>query len=151
VLLLRSATYMPLLLDTTMTDYTIIFDGGSHGNPGLGYGSYALIRNQDGRVRKKRLRFGDQVTSNQAEYQALIAALEDLIDTIAKAGRSPTYFSVEIKGDSQLVMRQIEGTWKTKSLNLMPLRDKVEELLAQMGSFKLTWQARDKSEKMLGH
>lgn len=134
-----------------MTDYTIIFDGGSHGNPGLGYGSYALIRNQDGRLRKERLRFGDQVTSNQAEYQALIAALEDLIDTIVKAGRSPTDFSVEIKGDSQLVMRQIEGTWKTKSLNLMPLRDKVEELLAQMGSVKLTWQPRDKSEEMLGH
>jgi ribonuclease HI len=148
---LRSATDVPLLLDTTMTNYTIIFDGGSHGNPGLGYGSYALIRNQDGRLRKKRLRFGDQVTSNQAEYQALIAALEDLIDTIVKAGRSPTGFSVEIKGDSQLVMHQIKGTWKTKSLNLMPLRDKVEELLAQMGSVKLTWQPRDKSEKILGH
>jgi ribonuclease HI len=134
-----------------MTDYTIIFDGGSHGNPGLGYGSYALIRNQDGRLRKKRLRFGDQITSNQAEYQALVAALEDLISTILKARRSPRDFSVEIKGDSRLVMRQIEGSWKTKSLNLMPLRDKVEELLAQMGSFKLTWQPREKSEELLGH
>ena len=134
-----------------MTDYTIVFDGGSHGNPGLGYGSYALIRNQDGKLRKRRLRFGDQITSNQAEYQALIAALEDLINTIVKAGRSPTDFSVEIKGDSQLVMRQIEGSWKTKSLNLMPLRDKVEELLAQIGSFELTWQPRERSEKLLGH
>jgi len=134
-----------------MTDYTIVFDGGSHGNPGVGYGSYALIRNQDGKLRKRRLRFGDQVTSNQAEYQALIAALEDLTNTIVEAGRSPTDFSVEIKGDSQLIIRQVEGSWKTKSLNLMPLRDKVEELLAQMGSFELTWQPRERSEKLLGH
>ena len=134
-----------------MTDYTIVFDGGSHGNPGLGYGSYALIRNQDGKLRKRRLRFGDQITSNQAEYQALIAALEDLINTIVKAGRSPKDFSVEIRGDSQLVMRQIEGSWKTKSLALMPLRDRVEELLEIIGSVELTWQPRAKSEKVLGH
>jgi len=134
-----------------MTDYTIVFDGGSYGNPGLGYGSYALIRNHDGKLRRSRLRFGDQVTSNQAEYQALIAALEDLISTIVKAGRSPKDFSAEIKGDSRLVMRQIEGSWKTKSLNLMPLRDRVEELLARMGSFELIWQPREESEKLLGH
>ncbi len=144
-------TNLPLLPDTTMPDYTIVFDGGSHGNPGLGYGSYALIRNQDGRLRKRRLSFGDQVTSNQAEYQALIAALEDLIGTIVKAQRSPTDFSAEIKGDSRLVMHQIEGSWKTKSLNLMPLRDRVVELLAQLGSFELTWQPRQESEKLLGH
>ena len=93
-----------------MTDYTIIFDGGSRGNPGQGYGSYALRRNEDGKLRRKRLRFGDQVTSNQAEYQALIAALEDLIGTIEKAGRSPGGFSVDIRGDSRLVMRQLADT-----------------------------------------
>lgn len=134
-----------------MTDYTIVFDGGSHGNPGQGYGSYILRRNQDGRTRKKRLRFGDQVTSNEAEYQALIAALEDLISTIRGAGRSPTDFSVEIKGDSRLIMHQVEGSWKTKSLNLMPLRDQVEELLAPMGSVKITWHPREETEKLLGH
>lgn len=134
-----------------MTDYTIVFDGGSRGNPGVGYGSYALRRNRDGKLRKRRLRFGEQVTSNEAEYQALIAALEDLIGTIRKAGRSPKDFSVEIKGDSRLIMHQIDGSWKTKSLNLMPLRDRVEELLADLGPFELTWQPRRESVKLLGH
>lgn len=134
-----------------MTDYTIIFDGGSRGNPGQGYGSYALRRNEDGKLRRSRLRFGDQVTSNQAEYQALIAALEDLIGTIEKARRSPGSFSVDIKGDSRLVMRQLDGSWKTKSLTLMPLRDRAEELLAQMGSVELTWQPREESVRILGH
>lgn len=138
-------------LDSANTDYLIVFDGGSRGNPGVGYGSYALRRNVDGKARKKRLRFGELVTSNQAEYRALIAALEDLMQTIRKAGRSPSTFSVEIRGDSRLVMNQIQGTWKTKSLNLMPLRDRVEELLARMGSVRITWQPREESEKLLGH
>ena len=134
-----------------MTDYTIVFDGGSRGNPGQGYGSYALRRNEDGKLRRRRLRFGDQVTSNQAEYQALIAALEDLVGTIEKARRSPGDFSVDIRGDSRLVMRQLEGSWKTKSLALMPLRDRAEELLTQMGSVELNWQRREESVKILGH
>ncbi|MGB9299408.1 MAG: ribonuclease HI family protein [Anaerolineae bacterium] len=134
-----------------MTHYTIVFDGGSRGNPGQGYGSYALRRNEDGKTRKRRLRLGDQVTSNQAEYQALIAALEDLIDTIQKAGRSPSDFSVEIKGDSRLVMHQLDGSWKTKSLNLMELRDRVEHLMTQMRSVELVWQPRNESVRILGH
>jgi ribonuclease HI len=134
-----------------MTHYTIVFDGGSRGNPGQGYGSYALRRNEDGKTRKRRLRLGDQVTSNQAEYQALIAALEDLIDTIQKAGRSPRDFSVEIRGDSRLVMHQLDGSWKTKSLNLMELRDRVEHLMTQMRSVELVWQPRNESVRILGH
>jgi ribonuclease HI len=135
----------------TMTHYTIVFDGGSRGNPGQGYGSYALRRNEDGRLRKRRLRLGDQVTSNQAEYQTLVAALEDLIDTIRRARRSPRDFSVEIRGDSRLVMRQLDGSWKTKSLNLMELRDRVEDLMTQMGSVELVWQPRNESVRILGH
>ena len=134
-----------------MTDYSIVFDGGSRGNPGQGYGSYALRRDRDAKVRLRRLRFGDQVTSNEAEYQALIAALEDLISTIEKAGRSPADFSIEIRGDSRLVLYQLDGKWKTKSPNLMPLRDRAGELLAELGSYKLTWQAREETVKILGH
>jgi ribonuclease HI len=134
-----------------MADYTIVFDGGSKGNPGQGYGSYVLRRNTDGKLRRRRLIFGDQETSNQAEYRALIAALEDLIGTILKAGRAPKDFSVEIKGDSRLVMHQLDGSWKTKSLNLMPLRDRVEELLEQIGPADLVWQPREESVRLLGH
>jgi ribonuclease HI len=134
-----------------MTDYTIVFDGGSRGNPGWGYGSYALRRNEDGRLRRRRLSFGDGVTSNQAEYQALIAALEDLVHTIQKAGRSSEDFSVDIRGDSNLVIYQLDGSWKTKSLKLMPLRDRAEELLSQMGAVELVWQPREETVKVLGH
>lgn len=139
------------MMDGEKTDYTLIFDGGSYGNPGLGYGSHVLIRNKDGKQRVKRLRFGEDMTSNEAEYRTLIAGLEDLVSTIRKAGRSPQQFSLEVRGDSRLILYQVARKWKTKKLHLMPLRDKVEELLEGFGSITLIWQRRDKSEKVLGH
>jgi len=133
------------------TDYTLIFDGGSLGNPGLGYGSYLLVRNRDGRSRTQRLNFQEEMTSNEAEYRTLIAGLEDLLSTIRKAGRSPRQFSLEVRGDSRLILYQVARRWKTKKPHLMPLRDKVEELLDGFGSITLIWQRRDKSERVLGH
>jgi len=132
-------------------DYTLTFDGGSLGNPGPGYGSYILVRNVDEKRRVKRLQFGDDMTSNQAEYRALIAGLEDLVSTIRKARRSPQQFSLEVRGDSRLILYQVARKWKTKKPHLMPLRDKVEELLEGFGSITLIWQRRDKSERVLGH
>ncbi len=133
------------------TDYTLIFDGGSLGNPGPGYGSYSLVRNVDGKRRVKRLQFGEDMTSNEAEYRTLIAGLEDLVSTIRKAGRAPQQFSLEVRGDSRLILYQVARRWKTKKPHLMPLRDKVEELLEGFGSITLIWQRRDKSERVLGH
>jgi len=132
-------------------DYTLIFDGGSLGNPGPGYGSYVLIRNRDGKSRTQRLDFQEEMTSNQAEYRTLIAGLQDLVSTIRKARRSPQQFSLEVRGDSRLVLYQVARKWKTKKPHLMPLRDKVEELLEGFGSIALIWQRKDKSERVLGH
>jgi ribonuclease HI len=132
-------------------DYTLTFDGGSLGNPGPGYGSYFLVRNRDGKSRTQRLDFQEEMTSNQAEYRTLIAGLEDLVSTIRKAGRSPQKFSLEVRGDSRLILYQVARRWKTKKPHLMPLRDKVEALLEGFGSITLIWQRRDKSERVLGH
>jgi len=105
----------------------------------------------DGKQRVKRLQFGDDMTSNEAEYRTLIAGLEDLVSTIRKAGRVPQQFSLEVRGDSRLILYQVARRWKTKKPHLMPLRDKVEELLEGFGSITLIWQRRDKSERVLGH
>ena len=139
------------MIDGEKTDYTLIFDGGSLGNPGPGYGSYVLVRNSDGKSRTQRLDFQEEMTSNEAEYRTLIAGLEDLVSTIHKARRSPQQFSLEVRGDSRLILYQVARKWKTKKPHLMPLRDKVEELLEGFGSITLIWQRRDKSERVLGH
>ena len=68
-------------------DYVIVFDGGSQGNPGPGYGSYQLARAADGRKDLVRLDFGRDMTNNEAEYHTLIASLEGLLDRIQGAGQ----------------------------------------------------------------
>lgn len=134
-----------------MKDYTLIFDGGSLGNPGQGYGSYALIRNSDGSQRIQRLEFEGELTNNEAEYLSLIAALEDTIATIEAADRDPAEFSIDVRGDSRLVLRQTAGEWKVRKPHLRPLCDRTVDLLNRFGRFQLTWHERGESVDVLGH
>jgi len=140
-----------LLTTVKMADYTLIFDGGSLGNPGPGYGSYMLVRNGDGKQRLERLDFSEEMTNNQAEYRTLIAGLEDIVRTIKRAGRDPAEFSVEVRGDSRLVLNQTAGKWKVKQPHLRPLHDRARELLRRFGGFELVWQKRSESVAVLGH
>lgn len=134
-----------------MADYTLIFDGGSRGNPGPGYGSYAVIRRVDGSQRIARLTFDGEMTNNVAEYRTLIAGLEDLIGEIEQAGRDAAEFSIEVRGDSRLILNQVAGKWKVRQPHLRPLCDRARELLRRFGQFELTWQQRDETVDVLGH
>ena len=131
-------------------DYVIVFDGGSEGNPGFGYGSYAVF-SRDGRRRVRRLDFGDDMTSNEAEYDTLIAALEDVSERVESAGKRPADFTVEIRGDSNLVLRQVRGEWKAKVERMRHRRDVVRSLLSRFGGYRLVEQPREESVKVLGH
>ncbi len=132
-------------------DYMLTFDGGARGNPGPGYGSYALTRVSDGKSDVVRLDFGRVMTNNEAEYETLTAGLQALIERIEAAGRSPADFSVEVRGDSALVIHQVQGDWKTKDDRMRLLRNRVRELLARFKGYRLTLQERDESVRMLGH
>ena len=135
-----------------MTDYTIVFDGGSLGNGTAnshGYGSYQISNRK--REEIVRLEFSAGTTSNVAEWQSLIAALKDLVARIEKAGKSPSAYTVEIKGDSQLVINQAAGNWKVKQPHLRPLKGEAVGLLNRFKGFQLTWQAREHSVAVLGH
>jgi len=132
-------------------DYTIIFDGGSQGNPGPGYGSYMLRREQDGKRRLVRLDFGRQMTSNEAEYEALISGLQGLIERIELADQAPGDFTVEVRGDSNLVLNQVQGVWKAKDDRMWLLRNQARELLARFKAHRLILQGREESVRVLGH
>lgn len=132
-------------------DYTIVFDGGSEGNPGPGYGSYALTRQQDEKEQIVRLDFGREMTNNEAEYETLIAALQGLIERIELAGRSPREFSVEIRGDSKLVLNQVKGTWKAKDDRMRALRNRARNLLSRFDAHRLIHHDREESVRVLGH
>jgi len=133
-------------------DYTLIFDGGSRGNPGPGYGSFRLIRNADGRKRTKRLDFGPQVTNNQAEYRALIAGLAHLVAMIERAGKSPGDYRLAVQGDSRLVVNQMTGQWKVRDADLKPLHEQAMALYRRFHpDSTIAWQERAASARVLGH
>jgi ribonuclease HI len=133
-------------------DYLIIFDGCSRNNgspKAEAYGSYQL--SVTGKQDIKRLQFQAGTTNNEAEYKSLIAALEDLLDRIQHANRAAGEFTLEIRGDSALVINQVQGTWQTRQQHLRPLRDRAQAIIALFKEVEFVWQPREESVKVLGH
>jgi ribonuclease HI len=128
----------------------VIFDGGSRGNPGQGYGSYAL-RWPGQSQQIVQLRFGDRVTNNEAEYDTLIAALEAIVQRLADMGAAPKTARLIVRGDSLLVINQVKGLWEAKEARLQVRRDRVRELLEHFGTWQLSHHDREKSVQTLGH
>ncbi len=128
----------------------IIFDGGSRGNPGQGYGSYAL-RWPGASQQIVRLRFGDKVTNNEAEYDTLIAALEAVLQRLADNRARSNTARLDIRGDSALVINQVLGEWECKEPRLKVRCDRVRSLLKRFGQWTLTHHRREKSVDVLGH
>jgi len=134
-------------LDGTSSLYEIVFDGGALGNPGKGYGSY-IVSQGGADIQHVRHEYGDNVTNNQAEYQTLIKALSWLVSTLGPAAGEA---SVNVNGDSQLVLNQLLGTWKVKNEGLRPLHRDASELMRRFRKVSLVWHSRNNSVKRLGH
>jgi ribonuclease HI len=128
--------------------FTIVFDGGSLGNPGKGYGSFEITR--DGEIYHfvDRMEFGNNLTNNQAEYMALIEALKWLAKDLGERRKDA---KVSIFGDSKLVVNQVNGTWKVKNANMVPLVKQAKELFPQFGTCTIEWHPRAESVQRLGH
>ena len=108
----------------------IIFtDGASQGNPGLA-AIGATIKDEQGRLITAISQRIGRATNNQAEYRAIIVALENAI----KLGAS----QVDMRSDSELVVRQINGQYRVKNDALKPLYQKVKHLQSQLKGFTIT-------------
>jgi ribonuclease HI len=128
-------------------EFQIVFDGGSKGNPGLGYGSFAIFFEEEVVIHEE-IQLGDGVTNNEAEYRTLIEALERLLTVTAD--QLPRA-RVTIYSDSQLLVNQVNGQWKIKKPELFTLRNRVVELLNHFGKTDLKWHSRTNSVAVLGH
>ncbi|MFC1928233.1 ribonuclease HI family protein [Chloroflexota bacterium] len=112
-----------------MKKFVVFTDGASKGNPGpaaIG----AAIKDEQGRLVTSISQGIGHTTNNQAEYKAIIAALEQTI----KLGAA----QVEIRSDSELVVRQITGQYRVKKASLKPLYLKVKQLQSQLESLTIT-------------
>ena len=104
-------------------------DGASQGNPGpaaIG----AIIKDKQGRLITTISQGIGRTTNNQAEYRAIIAALEEAVRLGAE--------QVELFSDSELVVRQVNGQYRVKMAALRPLYQRVKQLQSQLKSFTIT-------------
>jgi ribonuclease HI len=91
--------------------FTIHGDGGSRGNPGPS-GAGAMIRDEHGNSVASISQFLGIRTNNYAEYEAVILALETLQTLVPESERAEV--KVEVKMDSELVVKQMKKIYKVK-------------------------------------
>jgi ribonuclease HI len=117
----------------------IYFDGGSRGNPGpAAIGAVVLDPSTMPPTRLASVsEYIGEATNNVAEYRALIAGLE--------AARDYEASRVVVRGDSMLVLKQVEGAWRVKQPHLRPLLDEVRALLARYEHVDLAHVRRDEN------
>ena len=122
--------------DLNINKVIIYTDGAARGNPGpaaIG----VILKDETGNVVARISRRLGATTNNQAEYQAIIVALEKAISLGAR--------QVLLKSDSELVVKQINGNYKIKNTALRPLYQKVVQLIGSLESISITYIPREQN------
>ena len=125
--------------------FIIYTDGGSRGNPGPA-GIGVVICNEKGEPLKKYGEvIGEQATNNEAEYQAVIFALEKVKALYGKAEAKKS--QIEMRIDSELVVKQLNHEYKIEEPNIQQLFLKVWNLLIDFGPVKFVVIPREKNKE----
>lgn len=112
-------------------------DGASRGNPGKS-GIGVAIFDKDHRLIEEACRFTGESTNNVAEYKAMILAAQKAIAYNAR--------KVTFKADSELLVRQINGYYRVKSQNILPLYQELTKLLKKIPEWKIQHVRREENE-----
>ena len=99
-------------------------DGGARGNPGPS-GIGVVIANDKQETLKEFSKYLGNQTNNFAEYEALILALTEVKKMLGEAARDA---AIEVRMDSELVVRQCMGIYKVKEPTLKEQFAKVAKL-----------------------
>jgi ribonuclease HI len=113
-------------------------DGGSRGNPGPAAVA-AVAADADGEVLAERSERIGEATNNVAEYRALLLG----ISLASELGAD----EVELVGDSELIVRQVQGKYKVKQEHLRPLHREVTRALEGLGSWSIRHVKRGENER----
>jgi ribonuclease HI len=108
-------------------------DGAARGNPGpaaIGF----LVLDATGGLLEQHAECIGRATNNEAEYSALIAGLMACVQF--------TKGRVQCVSDSELMVRQLTGVYRTKNLRLRELQDEVREVEAAFGEVTYTHRPR---------
>jgi ribonuclease HI len=111
-----------------MSRLTVNVDGGARGNPGpaaIG----VVVRGGGGEVLEELGERIGEATNNVAEYRALLRGIELAV----RHGAS----ELELVGDSELVVRQVEGRYKVKNAGMKELHEEVKRALRSFDSWSI--------------
>jgi probable phosphoglycerate mutase len=112
-------------------------DGGARGNPGpAGFG--AVLQNHAGEVLAELSGFLGVRSNNVAEYAGLLACLHWAIQQ--------HHPRLRVISDSLLMVMQIQGKFKVKSPDLLPLWQEARRCIAQLEDFQIEHALRHKNK-----
>lgn len=109
-------------------------DGAARGNPGPAAIGYAIF-NPSGKCLERNGRFIDEHTNNEAEYEALLWALN--------RARAYTQESVKFHSDSELVVHQVNGVYQVKKERLKDYVERIQQERRKFRSFRLIHVPRE--------
>lgn len=118
-------------------ELSLEFDGGSRGNPGPA-GIGVVVRSADNTPLVTLGRFIGKATNNVAEYRALITAMEQALKLGAK--------KIVIRGDSELIIKQMRGEYRVKHPDMKTLYDEAQSLLSEFREHRIEHNLRHKNE-----
>lgn len=118
--------------------YTANIDGAARGNPGpASYG--VVVRAPDGEVAAELKKYIGRATNNVAEYYALIAALDYAVSCGLSAFR--------VRSDSELLVKQMKGSYKVRSADLRPLFERARKLAQAVAHFTIEHVPREQNRR----
>ena len=112
-------------------------DGACRGNPGYG-GAGVVLTDEKGNIVGTTRKFLGLCTNNLAEYRALIIGLEEALRRRCR--------QLHIFLDSELLVKQINGTYRVKNDKLKILMKDVKRLLASLDGYVIEHIGRDKNK-----
>jgi ribonuclease HI len=111
-------------------------DGACRGNPGPAGIGFTIER--DTRIIEENYRFIGDSTNNIAEYTAMIDALTRMNELGAD--------EIDIFSDSELIVNQINGSYKVKNQGLLPLYTEVIRLSGNFRKITVTYIPRESNK-----
>ncbi len=126
-----------------MSKLIVNTDGGARGNPGNA-GLGVVIANETGQVIKTVSRGIGVATNNEAEYRAVILALETLKELY---GSQLSNYEIEFRLDSELVQKQLMGDYKVKEARLKVFFTQISDLQQNLPKIHFVYVPREQNKE----
>jgi len=128
-----------------MKKITIYTDGGSRGNPGKAAIGVVFCNEKGDIIKKFGEYLGDNLTNNEAEYQAVIFALKKFKALFGKAIAKVS--EVEVRSDSELLVNQMNGKFKLENENIQKFFIEIWNLMIDFKGVKFKAIPREKNRE----